>query len=134
MFQFDWQGNDYLSIYDGQDFQSQQIHKATFSPPQESDDYPISIYSSGSHMLVQFVTDHEWTGSGFTAKFSSTDFFLERYTLCNLLDLKKRTLIVDSVLPKGTYCQWSISSEDDDTYVTLEFQEFNVRNIVAIKE
>ena len=84
-------------------------------------------------MLVQFVTDHEWTGSGFTAKFSSTPNYLERYTVCGL-DLEKRTLTIDSKLPKGTYCQWSISSQDNDTYITLEFQEFNVRNIIAIKE
>ena len=48
--------------------------------------------------------------------------------------MKKGMLVIDSNLPKGTYCQWSILAQDDDSYVILEFQTFNVRNITALKE
>ena len=36
--------------------------------------------------------------------------------------------------PVGHSCQWQIDNPDNDTYVILEFQNFNVRNIMAIKE
>ena len=49
----------------------------------------------------------------------------------NSLDLAKGTLIVQDNLPFGAKCQWLISSQDDDDYVTLEFQNFNVRNTIA---
>ena len=131
MFQFDKQSNDYLLIHDGQ---SPRIFRSAFASQQF--EFPISIYRNGSHILVNFVTDHEMTGLGFTAKFNSTPNYLERYSVCDLAHKKKeKTLIIDSKLPKGTYCgDWLIESEDNDTYVTLEFQEFNVRNIIAIKE
>ena len=130
MFQFDKQGNDYLLIHDGQ---SPRIFRSAFASQQF--EFPISIYRKGSHILVNFVTDHEMTGLGFTAKFNSTPNYLERYSVCDLaLDLEEKTLIIDSKLPKGTYCDWLIKSQDNGTYVTLEIQEFNVRNIIAIKE
>ena len=127
MFQFDKQSNDYLLIHDGQ---SPRIFRSAFASQQF--EFPISIYRNGSHILVNFVTDHEMTGLGFTAFFHSN---LEKYSVCDLaLDLEEKTLIIDSKLPKGTYCDWLIKSQDNGTYVTLEFQEFNVRNIIAIKE
>ena len=43
-------------------------------------------------------------------------------------------LIIESNLPENTHCQWSILAQDDDNYVTLEFKEFNVRKIIALKE
>ena len=48
--------------------------------------------------------------------------------------MKNGMLIIESNLPIGTYCQWSILAQDDDSYVILEFQTFNVRNIIALKE
>ena len=29
--------------------------------------------------------------------------------------------------PDGTYCQWLISAQDDDSYVTLEIQNLHVK-------
>ena len=34
----------------------------------------------------------------------------------------------------GTYCQWLISAQEDDGYVTLEFQNFHVNEIIVVKE
>ena len=49
--------------------------------------------------------------------------------LCeNALDLSNDKLIVDDTkLQFGTYCQWLISAVDDKHYVTLEFENINVR-------
>ena len=58
--------------------------------------------------------------------------------LCdNALDLINGQLSVEKVifgndLPLGTYCQWMISAQDDDGYVTLEFQNFNVKITLAL--
>ena len=46
----------------------------------------------------------------------------------NALDLTNAILNVEDNISDGTYCEWLISSQDDDGYVTLEFQNFNVRN------
>ena len=55
--------------------------------------------------------------------------------LCdNALDLTIGQLIVENNWPHGTYCQWLLSAQDDDDYVTLEFPNFNVRIIIVLKE
>ena len=55
--------------------------------------------------------------------------------LChNALDLVNRQLKVKVNWPKGTYCQWLILAQDNNDYVTLEFQNFNVRNTIAFKK
>ena len=47
--------------------------------------------------------------------------------LCeNALDLSNGNLIVEHNWPYGTYCQWLISSEDENSYVNLEFQNIQV--------
>ena len=47
--------------------------------------------------------------------------------LCqNALDLTNGKLIVDNNWPLGTYCQWLILAEDENSYITLEFQNINV--------
>ena len=57
--------------------------------------------------------------------------------LCdNALDLANEILTIGSITNTinpaiGTYCQWLISAQDNDDYVTLEFQYFNVRNTTA---
>ena len=51
----------------------------------------------------------------------------------NALDLSNGQLIVEDNWPHGTNCQWSILAQDDNGYVTLEFQNFNVRNIIGFK-
>ena len=54
--------------------------------------------------------------------------------LCdNALDLANGQLKVEDNWPFGTYCQWLVSAQDNDYYVTLEFQNFHVRNTIAIK-
>ena len=53
----------------------------------------------------------------------------------NALDLANGILNVeDNLLPVNTYCQWLISSQDNNGYVTLEFQNFNVRNTIVLKK
>ena len=49
----------------------------------------------------------------------------------NALNLANGILNVEDNWPPGTYCQWLISTPDNDDYVTLEFQNFNVRNTKA---
>ena len=47
--------------------------------------------------------------------------------LCqNALDLSNSKLIVDNNWPLGTYCQWLISAEDENSYIAIEFQNINV--------
>ena len=55
--------------------------------------------------------------------------------LCdNALDLANRILYVENNWPDGTHCLWLISAEDNDGYVTIEFQNFNVRNSIPFKK
>ena len=43
-----------------------------------------------------------------------------------------RQLIVEDNWPVGAYCQWLISAQNDDDYVTIEFQNFNVRKNITL--
>ena len=52
----------------------------------------------------------------------------------NALNLGNGTLIVENDWPAGTHCQWLISAQDNDTYVTLEFQNFHVQITFTLKE
>ena len=52
----------------------------------------------------------------------------------NALDLANGILSVKNNWPHGTYCQWLISAQNDDDYVTIEFQNINVRKNVTLKE
>ena len=59
-------------------------------------------------------------------------FALLTDNLCdNALSLANTQLKVEDNWPFGTYCQWLILTQDNDDYVTLEFQNFNVRNSIA---
>ena len=54
--------------------------------------------------------------------------------LCdNALDLANGQLIVEDNWSDGTYCQWLILAQEDDDYVTLEFQNFHVKIALALK-
>ena len=44
----------------------------------------------------------------------------------NALDLSKGTLNIGTSWKFGTYCQWTIPIKDDNSYVTLEFQDYDV--------
>ena len=88
-------------------------------------------------------------GKGFSASFTfgkkvniltflilwhETNFDLSTDNLCNnALDLANGILNIKDNWPLGTYCQWLILAQDNDGYVTLEFQNFNVRNTLASK-
>ena len=52
----------------------------------------------------------------------------------NALNLTYDILNVEGNWPYGTYCQWLISAQDNNGYVILEFQKFNVGNTIAFKE
>ena len=55
--------------------------------------------------------------------------------LCdNALNLANGILKFEYNWPAGTYCQWLISAQDNNGYVTLEFQNFKVRNTIAFKK
>ena len=57
----------------------------------------------------------------------SNFFALLTDNICdNALDLANGILNVEDNMPVGTYCQWLISAQDNNGYVTLEFQNFNV--------
>ena len=57
-----------------------------------------------------------------------TYFALLTDNLCNnALDLTNGQLIVEDNWPDGTYCQWMISAQEDEGYITLEFQNLNVK-------
>ena len=65
----------------------------------------------------------------------SNFFALLTDNLCdNALDLANGILNVEDNLPHSTYCQWLISAQDNEGYVTLEFENFNVRNTIAFKK
>ena len=52
--------------------------------------------------------------------------FLTDNSCDNALDSANGILDVKN-LPDGTYCQWLISSQENNGYVILEFQSFMVR-------
>ena len=63
----------------------------------------------------------------------SNFFALLTDNICdNALNLANGILYVENNWPDGTYCQWLISAQDNNDYVTLEFQNFNVRNTIAL--
>ena len=47
----------------------------------------------------------------------------------NALNLTSGKLSISKDWPSGTYCRWLITSENDNSYITLEFQHLNVCNI-----
>ena len=107
---------DYLSIYDGADRQSSPISKLDDS----LSGYKKTFSSSGYHMLVQFVTDHEWTSSGFSAKI--------HYTLINPL-CEDWLSINSGYLNSPEYstqdCSWVITASMSST-ISIQFHTFEV--------
>ena len=51
----------------------------------------------------------------------------------NALDLTNGYLNVDDNWPYGTNCQWLILAQDNNSYVMLEFENFNVRKKYCIE-
>ena len=55
-------------------------------------------------------------------------FVLLKENQCdNALNLTYGQLLVQDNLPVGTFCQWLISAQKEDCYLTLEFQNFHVK-------
>ena len=80
-----------------------------------------SISSSGSHLFVQFVTDHEWTYLGFSAKI--------HYTPINPI-CKDWLNITSGYLNSLEYpiqdCSWVITVIMSST-IWIEFHDFEVK-------
>ena len=80
-----------------------------------------SISSSGSHLFVQFVTDHEWTYLGFSAKI--------HYTPINPI-CKDWLNITSGYLTSPEYptqeCSWVITASMGST-ISIQFDTFEVR-------
>ena len=54
-------------------------------------------------------------------------FLFSQDDVCkNALDLSNGTLNIDDGWNMGTSCQWAIPVEDENSYITLEFQDYNV--------
>ena len=81
----------------------------------------ISISSSGPHMLVQFVTDHEYNADGFSAKI--------HYTPINL-NCKDWLNITSQILTSPEYptmdCSWVISASMG-SIISIYFHTFEVK-------
>jgi len=58
-------GRDFVNVYDGRDANADQIAHLTGS------EIPGDVTSSGRYMFVQFVSDAQGTGTGFSASYSA---------------------------------------------------------------
>ena len=80
-----------------------------------------SISSSGSHMLVQFVTDHHWSVNGFSAKIN--------YTQINPICMDWLN-ITSGYLTSPEYptqdCSWVITASMSST-ISIQFHTFEVK-------
>ena len=55
--------------------------------------------------------------------------------LCqNAHDVYHARLIIDNNWPIGKYCQWILSAEDENFYITLVFQNINVSKEIYLLE
>ena len=112
---------DYLSIYDGSDIQSQQISKLDRRLNYDLNSNKKSVSSSGSHMLVQFVTDNELNLGGFSAKIY--------YTPINPI-CKDWLNITSGFLTSPSYptidCSWVITASMGST-ISILFHIFEVK-------
>ena len=108
---------DYLSIYDEPDLQSLPLSKLDL----HTNNHKKSFSSSGSHMLVQFVTDHELARSGFSAKI--------HYTPINLICkdwLNNTSGFLTSPDHPTIDCSWVITASESST-ITIQFHTFEVK-------
>ena len=129
-----------MKIYDGGSDKDSQLNSFT------GNTLPSTITSSGNQMFISYTNNGDGApGKGFSASFTygkkvtdfsffwnigSNFFALLTDDLCDNA-LANGQLKVDDNWPHGTYCQWMISTQDNEDYVTLEFQNFNVRNAIA---
>ena len=139
--------NDVFKIYDGGSDKDSQLDALTGNA------LPPVISSTGNQMFISYTNNgYGAPAKGFTASFTFckkvTKFNFSGINTCNkfycltltdnlcnnALDLANAILNVEDNWPDGTYCQWLISAQDDNGYVTLEFQNLNVRNTIALKK
>ena len=134
-----------LTIYDGGSDKDYQLDVFT------GNSLPPTTVSSGNQMFISYTINGNGLGKGFFASFTFgknvtnfnlygfvihvTIFALLKDNLCdNALDLKNGQLIVENNWAFGTYCQWLISAQDNDDFVTIEFQNFHVKITLAFKK
>ena len=112
--------SDYLSIYDGSDLQSSPISKLD-GVDERFNNNKKSFSSSGYHMLVQFVTDNDYSYFGFSAKIY--------YTLINPI-CKDWLNITSGFLTSPSYptidCSWVITASMGST-ISILFHIFEVK-------
>ena len=108
---------DYLSVYDGPNLNSRQLSRLT--------DWIwaccVSIASKSNKMLVNFVTNKEWTDEGFRAKFS----YIPIDDLCNLWFDASSGFLTSPEFPT-TNCSWVITSSSMTTTISMHFEKFEV--------
>ena len=84
------------------------------------------VLSTLNQMFISYTKYGDGApGKGFSASFKG-------YDLCDNA-LENEMLSAFASWPHGTYCHWLISTQDNDGYVILEFQNFNVRNTILKK-
>ena len=126
-----------MKIYDGGSDKDSQLNAFT------GNTLPSTTLSSGNQMFISYKKSGDGApGKEFSASFAfgkkvnffsffwiiSNFFALLTDNLCdNVLDLVNGILNVEDNWFDRTYCQWLISSKDNNGYVILEFQSFNVR-------
>ena len=108
---------DYLSIYDGPDLQSSPISKLDTS----FNNKEKSFSSSGPYMLAQFVTDHEWTDNGFSAKIHYTPI---NPTCKDWLNINSGYLTSPEYPTLN--CRWAITASMGST-ISIQFHTFEVK-------
>ena len=111
---------DYLSIYDGPDIQSRQISKLDRRLNYDLNPNKKSVSSSGSHMLVQFVTDNELNLGGFSAKI----YYTPINPICKDW-LNITTGFLTSPDHPTMDCSWVISASMGST-ISIQFHVFQV--------
>ena len=112
---------DYLSIYDGPDIQSRQISKLDRRLNYDLNPNKKSVSSSGSHMLVQFVTDNELNLGGFSAKI----YYTPINPICkDWLNINSSYLT--SPDSPTVDCSWVITKSMGST-ISIQFHTFEVK-------
>ena len=112
---------DYLSIYDGSDIQSQQISKLDRRLNYDLNSNKKSVSSSGSHMLVQFVTDNELNLGGFSAKI----YYTPINPICKGW-LNINSSYLTSPDSPTVDCSWVITKSMGST-ISIQFHTFEVK-------
>ena len=80
-----------------------------------------SIASNSNKMLVNFVTNKDFTAEGFEAKFS----YIPIDELCNLWFDGSSGYLTSPEFPT-TNCSWVITSSSMTTTISMHFEKFEV--------